>query len=1022
MDFVYVQSLSAYDREVCFRILTLTMDKYGQGVLDDDGGIDLDILEYGLASMDGEKDPRCLIQGFRAMKSIIMLYSRQSEYSLASGQLEERVEELFDVLSCYFPVDFTPPPNDQHGITRDDIAKELQDALASSQLFTDLIVPLVTDKLSSLLNQAKLDSLCLLEACVKGYEAAAFKDHVATLWLAIRPELRKWGDKENAELSKAVWRCLHECFRAFGVCSDIAFARLVLDDSNIMRALNSATPSAPSHEDLATGVRNCCIQLGSLASSGSAGAQLVVVEALVPLVDFLNGIRQGENTSTTNLDVLAWAAASFLCHQVSVGDQTKSEMAPYSAWHRNLESFYRLALLSADYDLSRIDAVPSFSTSTSTSTSTSVSERRLDEILESEGSFFLPREEDLDALSAAAYHVQIILQMKALDCLVSSHSTARLLRHSDAIAIVNALVPFVEGIFGSRLYNLATSLLQALVVGQHFSSVVETQAIPRLLDNQNSQQRMRRQASLDAIVRLSKARPERLLSISMLPLLDSLLDGLGQISKDTKISQNECDALMDIADSIAMLMQEVVVLTAEPEGVTQDISAAQMSSQRLGKEIYMGHVLGSRAQLEGWCNALLPKLERIIFLGTAMSSMQDQMVLSSTALSELARQDRDPVTVRTSYCVLMALSPEGCDASFTKDQDMERLSSLLMESAVNGGEVEAADTLGCILNKLGDEKGAEDAAQRVVDACIQNLESVERNSSDATKLSTLRVMTSITRALAMRGSKRVHDFVSRLVEKGLILCLARKNLMDTQTLTAMGDVIEYFCDCARIFGAVVQRDGETKGPSNDDHQVATNTHCTIRPLWQQRTFVFVLKSLTRALHEMATVDGGTPQKSRSLELLTLTLAQVLVNVPSSVLHVHIHDAVMWVLHCLVVMSSTELILLCRHFKMVLSALLKVLFELMGVEQGRQEAGLGLPRLMPALVSLAGCEQSMETRDYSFRCLIRMTSFPFNELFPYKKMVLAAATKGTDDKKRRVRKVAVACREAWMHDITPNMKP
>ena len=110
---------------------------------------------------------------------------------------------------------------------------------------------------------------------------------------------------------------------------------------------------------------------------------------------------------------------------------------------------------------------------------------------------------------------------------------------------------------------------------------------------------------------------------------------------------------------------------------------------------------------------------------------------------------------------------------------------------------------------------------------------------------------------------------------------------------------------------------------------------------------------------------------------------------------------------------------CHLLKKTLDALLKALFELLGTEKGRQEAGLGLSRLVPALVSLADYQHAMEVREYCFRCLIRISSFPYNEIFPYKKKVLGAATKGTDDKKRRVRKVAVACREAWMQDLTPN---
>ncbi len=53
------------------------------------------------------------------------------------------------MLSCYFPVTFTPPPNNVHGITRSDLASALEAALACCLLYADQLVPLVLEKLSS---------------------------------------------------------------------------------------------------------------------------------------------------------------------------------------------------------------------------------------------------------------------------------------------------------------------------------------------------------------------------------------------------------------------------------------------------------------------------------------------------------------------------------------------------------------------------------------------------------------------------------------------------------------------------------------------------------------------------------------------------------------------------------------------------------------------------------------------------------------------------------------------------------
>ena len=67
----------------------------------------------------------------------------------AKSSLETSLPELFDVLSCYFPVTFTPPPNNVHGITRSDLASALEAALACCPLYANQLVPLALEKLSS---------------------------------------------------------------------------------------------------------------------------------------------------------------------------------------------------------------------------------------------------------------------------------------------------------------------------------------------------------------------------------------------------------------------------------------------------------------------------------------------------------------------------------------------------------------------------------------------------------------------------------------------------------------------------------------------------------------------------------------------------------------------------------------------------------------------------------------------------------------------------------------------------------
>ena len=76
----------------------------------------------------------------------------------AKSSLDDNKEELFDVIACYFPISFSPPPNNVHGITRQDLAAALQHALTCTPLFAPFFIPMLVEKLSSSLRLVLLDS------------------------------------------------------------------------------------------------------------------------------------------------------------------------------------------------------------------------------------------------------------------------------------------------------------------------------------------------------------------------------------------------------------------------------------------------------------------------------------------------------------------------------------------------------------------------------------------------------------------------------------------------------------------------------------------------------------------------------------------------------------------------------------------------------------------------------------------------------------------------------------------------
>lgn len=107
---------------------------------------------YGVINaIDGERDPRMLLLIFEFIPAFLKTYP-----------LYHLVEEMFEVLACYFPVDFHPSPNDAASITRDALAQKLATCLCGSPEFASSCIILLLEKMESQLNVAKMDSLHLL--------------------------------------------------------------------------------------------------------------------------------------------------------------------------------------------------------------------------------------------------------------------------------------------------------------------------------------------------------------------------------------------------------------------------------------------------------------------------------------------------------------------------------------------------------------------------------------------------------------------------------------------------------------------------------------------------------------------------------------------------------------------------------------------------------------------------------------------------------------------------------------------
>jgi DNA repair/transcription protein MET18/MMS19 len=165
---VHVQSLVQSDRFIVYSICDYYVCNYVPIIIGNK--CEMDFIYGFIQAMDAEKDPRNLVICFRIIVSIAK--------NLDLGNF---VDDMFEVFSCYFPIDFNTPPNET-SITKEGLIGLLRSCFASSSKFAKHAIPLLVEKLSSDVDSAKLDSLLTFIECSKTYDINDYKEYIEPLW------------------------------------------------------------------------------------------------------------------------------------------------------------------------------------------------------------------------------------------------------------------------------------------------------------------------------------------------------------------------------------------------------------------------------------------------------------------------------------------------------------------------------------------------------------------------------------------------------------------------------------------------------------------------------------------------------------------------------------------------------------------------------------------------------------------------------------------------------------------------
>eukprot|EP00978_Attheya_sp_CCMP212_P004628 scaffold10075_cov57-Attheya_sp.AAC.4 len=84
---------------------------------------------FAAQCLHGESDPRCLSQLLKLLHSIQITFVPRFWNSHSPQHVKFPTSDLFDAVASYYPIQFTPPPNDIHGLTKQGLHKDLLSVL-----------------------------------------------------------------------------------------------------------------------------------------------------------------------------------------------------------------------------------------------------------------------------------------------------------------------------------------------------------------------------------------------------------------------------------------------------------------------------------------------------------------------------------------------------------------------------------------------------------------------------------------------------------------------------------------------------------------------------------------------------------------------------------------------------------------------------------------------------------------------------------------------------------------------------
>ncbi|XP_022695079.1 MMS19 nucleotide excision repair protein homolog [Varroa jacobsoni] len=191
---VALVDLTRDDKMILYRIFQRVLSNDAQRYLDAVGKqMSSAVMPGFLQLIELETDPQCLLICFDMFQTVVK-----------NIPLGVYVDDMFEYPAGYFPIDFQGSPDRHGGVTRTQLQESLEACLLAHSSFSQHVIKLCLEKISSDVRQAQIDALKLLRRAVEQYECSVCYKYFEAIW----PLLRKLyvAHREDSQLEEGILR------------------------------------------------------------------------------------------------------------------------------------------------------------------------------------------------------------------------------------------------------------------------------------------------------------------------------------------------------------------------------------------------------------------------------------------------------------------------------------------------------------------------------------------------------------------------------------------------------------------------------------------------------------------------------------------------------------------------------------------------------------------------------------------------------------------------------------------------